>query len=294
MKIRRALISLMYHGMGSKLFIHLKYLKAHRRVLKLSKPARFTEKIQSLKFASHKEPLEIEADKYLSRFYVQNLIGSEAIVPLLFVTDNVSDLLNKKFGEPFIIKPTHSSGNYLIVRNYEDFDFADVQELLRSWLDRKFYMEGHETQYKYIKPRIIVEKLLDDNGKLPLDYKFHCFSGKVEFIYLSIDREGQNIRQIRDLSWNPLPFEIARTKSVESQPNEYISNSHVEPPKELTKMIEMAEKLSQERPYVRIDLFNVNGDVYFSEITHFHSSGFNRFFPDEVDFKYGSKINLDV
>jgi hypothetical protein len=293
LKLRRFILKLFFFALGPRYFLHFKYFVSHRRIANFRNPTRFTEMLQIMKLTSNKYPIEIEADKFLVRIYIERLIGSEFLIPLLFVANDINDLVDFIPTESCVIKPTHSSGNYLIIRNPANFNLFHYKNRFKIWLSREFLYEGYEVHYKYIKPRLLVEKLLLDNDMLPTDFKFHCFHGKIEFIYISYDREGVNLRQILDIDWNVLPFGIQK-KSKKINEHFGLNGPLISKPINFDKMCEIALKLAQDRPYVRVDLFNVKGKIYFGELTHYHSSGFYAFKPDSYDNYYGKILRKNV
>ena len=150
-------------------------------------------------------------------------------------------------------------------------------------------MESLEWQYKNIKRQIVVEELLQTKeGKIPNDYKLHYFNGELKFVYVSVDREGENCRNIYDANWNPLYFDWSGTnKNAKSR-----RGGEINSPKSFDDMKKFGEIISANFPYVRIDYYDVNGKLYFGEITLHHGGGFDVFVPEEYDLKYGIMLKL--
>jgi|SaaInl6LU_22_DNA_1037377.scaffolds.fasta_scaffold06338_2 hypothetical protein len=249
-------------------------------------PKTFNEKIQWLKINDRSELHTLCADKLLVREYIKEQIGEKYLIPLLYKTQNVYDLnINQpKIKEPCIIKTNHDSGTFVIIKDSkEELDWGKIQKKLKKSLTRNYYFRWFEWQYKNIKPYVIIEKLLQDsNGKIPVDYKFHCFEGKVEYIQVDIDRDTNHRRNIYDPNWNLCNF-IIDCKNGEPQSK----------PENLDKMMEIASKLASKFSYVRIDLYNVNNVIYFGEITFHSTSGHQPFIPKYYDKYWGDKINLN-
>ena len=261
--------------------------------LDLKNPKTLNAKMQWLKLNDLTDLHKQCADKYMVRSFVEKEVGEEFLVPLLYVTENPKNItydnLPKK--EHFIIKTTHDSSGGVIVRNLEK-DIPDIkvlQEKFAKLLKSKHYRGGRENQYKDIKPRIVVEKLLEDkNGKIPNDYKFHCFNGVPKIVYVSVDREGKNKRNIYDVDWNPIYF----TWTAPGKDSEHIRGEEVEKPENYEKMLEIAQKLASHFLYVRVDLYNVDGKIYVGELTFHHGSGFEHIRPIEWDYKMGEMLKL--
>ncbi|MBL4559903.1 MAG: hypothetical protein JKX79_02845 [Labilibaculum sp.] len=279
-----------YRIVPEKIFLKYKFRKTFGYHLNLKTPITLNEKMQWLKLYDRTELHTICADKFLVRQFVEDRIGNQYLIPLLFNSSNLDELNAKKFPNyPFIIKSNNGCGTNFIVRDKSIVDWGLVKVLCAKWLKTNNYYQGKEWQYKNIKPQIIVEKLLESSeGKIPNDYKFHCFHGKVECIYVSIDREGKNKRNIYDKEWNPLLFTWAR----KNKDFKNIRGEEIQKPINLKKMIELAEILSSSFRFVRVDFYNLDGEIYFGELTFHHGSGFDHIRPNEWDTKLGKKLNL--
>lgn len=275
-------------------YIKKRFRKTFGFELNLEDPKTLNAKIQWLKLYDRTDLHTKCADKYAVREFIKEQVGEDYLPVLLFHTKDVKKLIASNLpsdGTRFIIKTNHDSSGGLIVRDINQVDFAKQQLYFRRLLKNNFYWSSKEWQYKNITPRIIVEQLLEDKeGKIPNDYKFHCFHGKPKFIYCSVDREGGNTRHIYDINWEPLPFVwVTKGKNVNSSKGQEIPK-----PQNYDKMIEIVEKLASHFIYVRIDLYNVDGKIYVGEITFHHGSGFDVFEPIEWDYKYGSMLKLPV
>ena len=207
----RRIRAILIKGMPDKVFYNNYFKESFGRDIDFENPQTLNEKIQWLKLNCRKEFHTKCADKYLAREYVVSKCGEEArehLIPLLFETTDWRDItMDRLPDEPFIIKPTHTSGDYKIIRDKKEVDIKWLRRLCRQWLRRDFYLEGREWQYKNCPHRIIVEKLLQNkDGYIPNDYKLHYINGELQFVYCSIGRETTNHRKIYDANWKPLPF----------------------------------------------------------------------------------------
>ncbi len=189
-----------------------------------------------------------------------------------------------------MLKTNHGSGQNWIVRDKSKEDERAVVRQFREWLATSHYAASREWPYKDMKPAIVVEELLlDENGQIPSDFKFHCFGGKVATIQVDLDRETAHRRNFYDLDWNLQPFIWAEWEGDKpSWPN----GRAVERPAALAEMIRVAEALAVDFPYARIDLFYCRGKVYFGEITFYHGGAFERFDPPEFDRMFGDELVL--
>lgn len=260
--------------------------------LDLESPKTLNEKLQWLKIHDRKDYHTINADKYAAREYIRNSFGEEYLIPLVFHTTDYRELKPENLPDyPFVIKTNHGFGNTIIVREKNKIDWDKVRMDYKRWLKNNYYYFEREWQYKNIKPRIVVEKLLlSKDGKLPNDYKLNFIEGKLEFIYVSVEREGPNKRNIYDSEWNPMYFTWARKGKDLSK----LRGSEIQPPPMLAKMIEFGTIIAKLYKYVRVDFYDVDGVLYFGEITQCHGGGFDQMLPYEYDLLYGQKINLPV
>ena len=271
--------------LNDKEFIKMKYREFLGKDVNLENPTLFTEKIQWLKLNDRNDLYTKCADKYSVREYIEKKVGSKYLIPLVFMTENYKDINQDNLPDyPVIIKTTHDSGGTFIVNDKKTFDFKRLQRKLSQRLRNNFYYLNREWEYKNIKPRIIVEKLLkDDSGNERLnDYKIHCFHGKPMFIQTIFDRGEETKEDWYDKNWKLLDVY-------------YFSplRKYVEKPKVLEELLSVAEKLSQEFPYVRVDLYIANNQIYFGELTFRPYGGFMKFVPESFDVELGNYLILN-
>ena len=267
-----------------------RFKAAHDYPMDWQNPKTLNQKIQWLKLNDRKEEYKIYGDKWAVRDWVKSEVGEEYLIPVHFVIDKPSDLDPDNLPDtPFIIKANHDSGSFQIVRDKSEIDWQTMQRRCQKWLSRNYYWADREWQYDGIPRKILIEKLLvTESGHIPNDYKFNVFGGKVEFIYVSVDREGTNKRNIYDASWEPLNFTWAAKKKDHTT----MRGDEIDPPANLTKMIQIAEHLGSFFPYVRVDLYEVDGKIFFGEITQHQGGGYDRMLPYEWDIKWGELIKL--
>lgn len=296
--LTRILLSLpriLYHGywrygLTDEEFVQATYQKAFGTPLNLKKPQTLNQKIQWLKLYDRRPINTIVADKFAAREFIASRVGPELLVPLLFHTTDVSLLTPEAFPDTsFIVKATHGSGGNRIVRDRLGVDWVSLRRECSEWLRRNHYRATREWQYKNIVPRVIVERLLvDSSGRIPDDYKFQCFHGRVEFIYVSVDREHANKRNIYGRNWSPLPFTWAEGgKNLND-----IRGPEVPRPENLDEMIAIAETLSRGFAYIRVDLYSSDGRIYCGELTLHHGGGLSRFEPPSWDLHWGKLLDL--
>lgn len=258
-----------------------------KKTLDLEHPKTFDEKLQWLKLYDS-TPLKTKlADKYLVRDWVAQLIGSEHLVPLLGVWDKFSDIDFSTLPKEFVLKCNHGSGWNVIVRDKDKMDLEGIRAKFEKWLALNYaFISGFELHYRDIVPKIIAEEYIGDIDKNPADYKFHCFDGKPEYLQYNTDRniEKHYAREVfYNMDWFRQPFVSGvRERSL----------SDTEKPKSFDKMKELATKLCQDFPYVRVDLYDVNGKIYFGEMTFTSDSGYAPWDPLDTNLMLGEKITL--
>lgn len=270
-------------------FVRYQYKLFLNKNLNLKNPQTLTEKIQWKKVYDKNPIYTLCTDKYAVRNYIANKIGKDYLIPLRLDTLHITKEVLSNLKPPFIIKSNHGSGKVIIIKNKNEIDQKIIDEC-NNWLKNNFYFVSKEWQYKKIKPRILVEKLLvDEKGSIPDDYKFHCFNGKVEFIGVHTDRFGDHKLTFFNKNWKILPFTWCGEKNRKPL---YKINNKIPKPKNLNEMIYVAEKLSKDFDYVRVDLYSLNKKVFFGELTFTPGSGFGKFFPEKYDKIFGKKLKL--
>lgn len=259
----------------------------------LENPQTLAEKMQWIKINDRHDFNTLAADKYRIRDYYRKNFGENHLVPLLKKLDSWRDVtLENMPNEPYVIKANAGSGTWQIVRNPKAANIKELQTKCKIWMNCNYFYKSLEWQYKNIKPCIIIEKLLtDSNGRLPTDYKLHYFNGELQFVYCVIDREGEGYRALFTKEWEYLPFQwISVRKHMPIKQNVY------EPkPQNLDKMIKYGNIISRNfKYYVRVDFYEVDGRLYFGEITLHHGSGMNNFYPAEYEEVYNKLLNIGV
>lgn len=267
-----------------KLYLKLKYLYFFHKRLNLKEPKTFNEKINWLKLNDRKDDYTKMVDKYEVKEYVSNRIGSDYIIPTIGVYEKFEDIDFEKLPNRFVIKCTHDSGGLVICKDKNNLDLELAKKKIKRCLKRNYYYHAREWPYKNVKHRIIIEKYMEDRKTLDLrDYKFFCFNGEPKLMFIAIDREKNDTKfNFYDMEFNLQPF-------MQHYPN---CNEKIEKPINFYKMIELSKKLSKGIPFLRVDFYEVDGQVYFGELTFSHFSGMMPFNPEEWDEKIGNMLKL--
>lgn len=252
--------------------------------LNLNNPQTFNEKLQWLKLNNRKPEMVKMVDKVDAKEYVAKIIGEEYIIPTLGVYNSVDEIDFDKLPNQFVLKCTHDSGGIVICSDKSKLDIEAAKAKLRRGLKVNYYYQNREWPYKQVNPRIIAEQyMVDESGYELKDYKFFCFDGEVKLLFIASDR-GSKTEETKfdffDTDFNHLPF-------TNGHPN---STKPIKKPIGFEKMKELASKLSQGEPHLRVDFYDINGKVYFGELTFYHWSGMTPFEPIEWDYKLGEMI----
>ncbi|WP_157447327.1 ATP-grasp fold amidoligase family protein [Catenovulum agarivorans] len=265
----------------------MRFYKKHGYWPNIRQPKTFNEKIQYRKFFQKHALFQTCSDKYAVREYVTKLVGDEFLVPLIAVVDTPDDLEFAHYGDNFVIKANHDSGSVFLCRDGQ-FDQNYITKRLAKKLAENSGKKRNEPWYSQIQPKILVEQLLvAQDGKLPEDYKFHVFNslgGQKFFLQVDYDRQTKHSRCIYDEFGQVT--EISLNKPSNQQPLPQIKN--------YTKMVELALKLAEPFDYVRVDLYNLDGHIYFGELTFAHGSGFRKFTPQKYDREWGDLWELSA
>lgn len=275
----------LFHCLPDKYFLKASYFLAIRKELNIKDPKSFNEKLQWLKLYDRKPEYTNLVDKYVVREYIANTIGEEYLIPLLGVWDKFEDIDFEKLPNQFVLKTTHDSGSVLICKDKATFDFGEANKKVNRNLKRNFYYSGREYCYKNVKPRIICEKfMINDTGEEIKDYKFLCFDGNVKCSFVCLNRYSKNGLNVDfyDIDWKPMPFE--RHYST--------SGTFTKIPINYNKMIEFSKKFSKNIPFIRLDFYEINGNLYMGEFTLYPGSGYEEFTPESFDDLLGSWIIL--
>ncbi|WP_207636490.1 ATP-grasp fold amidoligase family protein [Butyrivibrio proteoclasticus] len=258
-----------------------------RKKLSLERPRSFNEKIQWLKLYDRKPIYNSMVDKYEAKNYVGDLIGEQYIIPTYGVWNNFDEIDFDSLPDQFVIKCTHDSGGIVIVRDKNKFDKEHAKKVIERALNKDFYLIGREWPYKDLEHRIIIEKYISnrDNDLGLIDYKFYCFNGEPKFLYISAGLEDHDKARISfvSLEWERLPFYRTDFKQFEQLP---------EKPTNYEEMIHICKKLAEGIRFIRVDLYEIDNRIYFSELTFHPCSGFMPLNDEKYDLEIGEMLEL--
>lgn len=278
-----------------KLYVQIHYEYFSGKKLNLYEPDDFNGKIEWYKVFFRPKILNTLVDKQKVRKYVEEKVGAQFLNELYAVYENPEDIDFAKLPNKFVIKANHTNGHNIIVKDKSSLNKKKVVEKFKKWLKKnQYYRRGQEWAYKDIEPKIIIEKFLKEDDKNTLvDYKFYCFNGEPKFIDVHLDREDDHKQGCFDLDFNLLPF--GKSKNYKA------ISSELEKPINLNEMVDVAKALSENLPFVRVDLYSINGSTIFGEMTFYPSDARNKFYPEEYNKIIGDyfilpklNVNKDV
>lgn len=262
------------------------YKNQMREELDWSNIRTYNEKMQWAKLYD-KNPLKTTlTDKYLVREWVSSKIGDNYLVPLLGVWDTFEEINFEKLPDKFVLKTNNGSGTNIIVSDKRKFNKLEAKKKIDKWLKTNFaFVTGFEMHYKEIKSKVIAEEYLEDkNGDLK-DYKFFCFDGVVYYCWIDSQRFNDHRRNVYNLEWELQEW---------TQHNYKNTDLEVSKPDNFESMVNIAKDLCQGFPHVRIDLYNVNGKIYFGEMTFTSGSGFEKIHPYKYNLMLGELWKLPI
>lgn len=283
-KLKHIIISILYY-LPHKTAHKILYKKRTGKKLNLSNPTDFNEKIHYLIVNEYSNALYTNlVDKYNVRFWIQDK-GYKKLLPHLYnVYENINDIDFNELPNTFVLKPNNGCGNVWICTDKSKFNIKKCKIELNKSLKSNFAKKALEYQYANINPKIICEEYLDDKKNLmPNDYKFYCFDGEVDCILVCSNRHENLKLNYYDLNWNKLNYALKK----------FESKKEIEKPKCLEEMIQICKKLSKNFKFVRIDLYEISGKVYFGEMTFSPAAGNVYYNTKEALDYFGSKIKIE-
>ncbi len=256
--------------------------KIHGYPLNLKAPRSLSEKINWIKLYRDLKPLAPFVDKYAVREFVKDRIGEEYLIPLIGLFNRFDDIDIGRLPGSFVLKTTHGSGWNIIVKDKNVVDWQSTRRIVNSWLKSDYSLLSGEDNYRNIKGRIVIEKYIQDSAGRLDDYKFYCCHGKPLGLHVDIDRFGNHGYRIYDADWN----EFVKT----TQPAKHLP--YIPRPENLKELLEVCRKLSAGFSYVRVDLYDVDGRIYFGELTFTPGGGMAAFDPVESDYYFGKPLDV--
>ncbi len=267
-------------------YIEYVYKERFNKDLDLENPQTFNEKLQYLKIHDHNPLYTTLVDKIAVKNYIAENYSEDYVIPLIKVYDNVKEIDFSALPDKFVLKTTHDSGTIVICDDKKTLDQKKTIKKLKKRLKRKYYYLWREWPYKNVAPKIIAEEYVVDKNNELNDYKFYCFNGKAEYVMVCTNRRKDTKFYYFDRNWQ-------LQKDMSKDGKKANANLKIAKPKNLDKMFKLAEKLSRNFKFVRIDLYNVDGKIYFGEYTFYPSAGLDNTRTTECENILSSKLMVD-
>lgn len=270
-------------------YICLFYFATTGRIPNLKHPKLFSEKQQWLKLHDIHPEYKDLADKLIVRKHIDSVLGEGHCFPLLGKWKRFEEIDFDKLPNEFVLKCNHDSGSTKVIRDKTKLTVEDMAAMKKHFNNRlkyDFFYAGREYPYKGIEPYIIAEKLMHDQNEPEADiedYKFFCFNGEPKIMFVATDRSTDCRFDFFDMDFNHLDIENLHPHA----------DKPIAKPKHFEELKEAAAKLSKGMRFVRMDLYEINGQIYFGEYTFFHGGGFCLFHPMEWEKQLGDWINLE-
>lgn len=288
-QIKRFLLNIASY-LNDSLYLKIVYRLKMGKRLDFSNCITMNEKLQWLKINNRYDQLTSFVDKIKVKDYVANIIGPEYVIKTLKVWTSPNDITEsdiKSLPNAFVVKTNHSGGNMgvSIVREKSNIDLNHIKRKMAKSLKSDIYKTFREWPYKNVEKKIFAEEYL---GEDLIDYKFYCFNGLVDSVMLCLNRqnEGDTKFYFFDRDWKLCRYNKAGSEA----PQDFTLTK----PANLDNMFEIASKLSEGHPFVRVDLYNINGKIYFGELTFYPNSGMDPNRLPETDIYFGNKIDLSL
>lgn len=265
--------------------IQYKYITHHH--LNLKNPTRYTEKLQYLRLFTYPKNKEVSrcAGRVSVRDYVKGKGFGNTLIPVLGVFDSFNDIDFTKLPNQFVMKCSHACAFNKIILDKSKIDLMLLRKTFTKWLKTDYGKKTLERHYSPIKPQIIIEKYIGDLD-LPTEYKIHVFNGKAKSLYVVTGR-GKDIRYTNKyIDWTP--FDGSQFNGWKK------SDVEIAMPENFDQMVNMAEILASPFPFVRVDLYNVNGNIYFGEMTFTPAKGTLILDDDKCDFEIGKWLQINT
>ncbi len=266
-----------------KIYLEIVYFLQCGYWFDIEHPQTYNEKVQWMKLHDRNPSYTRLADKYEVKEIVKEKIGEKYIVPTLAVGERFEEINISELPNQFVMKCTHDSGSIVVCKDKNLMDWNKIGKKLDVLLEKNYFWYLREWQYKNIKPRILVEQYIGNNDGLPYEYKFFCFDGLPKIVMVVKDRENVAKSNFYDLNFMRLPLKIENPNFEDA----------VNKPQNFEEMLRIAGVLSKGIRHVRVDLYNVDEHIYFSEMTFQHWGGFSHIDPPEWDQIMGEWIKID-
>lgn len=281
-----------FDALSDEQFIKMLWKRKYHSSINLENPVTFNEKLQWLKLHDRKKEYTTMVDKCEAKKWIAKRLGSEKFVVKTYgVWDKFEDIDFNVLPNKFVLKTTHDSGGIVVCKNKQELDIKKAKNVINTSLHHSYYKWGREWPYKNVKPRIIAEQYLEEQAHTEIegltDYKFYCFNGQPKFLYVAksnfTNGTKRDLMSVYDLNWKLSPFQRNDHESLPYIPKK---------PEGFEKMIELSKKLSENIPFLRVDWYEIDGELYVGELTFYPGAGFGEFSPKEYNYEIGNWLDI--
>jgi len=264
--------------LNNTLLTYLMFVMKHKYLPSFRSPKTFSEKVNAIKLYSSYKLRELVVDRVKVRDYVKKLSPGCDLIPILWSGTEINDEVFVNLPNKFVIKANHGSGMVKLC-NKEETNLDELNSIFQEWLDIDYSKLGREWFYKDVERLIIIEEMLDFSGEAPPDFKFFTSRGKAFLVQLDLDRFKGHKRNIYDEHFNLLNVKIKRN-----------NGPLLEKPATFDKARKIAEDLSVDFDFIRVDLYLVGDKIYFGELTNVPGNGFEKIYPKKADYDLAKYI----
>lgn len=273
------------HILSDKWYSKIRYWLELGNWPNLENPKKFTEKIQWIKLNERIKLRQLAANRLRVRNFIEKKVGGDHLVPLIDSFDEFTMQSWENLPNKFVLKANHGCKMVEIIPDKKEKNFNQIRAIINHWQQINYYNFSREWAYKGLPRTILAEKLLlNEVGEIPNDYKFFCFNGEVKIIQVDYDRFGDQKRNLFDRDFNRIDGNLLYP------PYEGVTKK----PAQIDQAIEVAEQLSSDFTFLRVDLYLMKEEIYFGELTNYPGNGFVSFQPDELEYKIGSWLELNI
>lgn len=265
----------------SKLLLYVVFIIKHRYIPNFRSPRSFNEKINFIRFNKTNFDLRIlVSDRTKVREFVEQNAPECRLIDVLWVGEKITETVWNRLPRRFVVKANHGSGMVLIV-DKEKESFSSVLHETQKWLNTDYGSKGREWFYLDLDRKLVIESFLEFSEDVPPDFKFFCFNGRVEMVQVDLDRFKGHKRNLYDREFNRIQGKLL-----------YDNGADINKPEAFDKGVRISEKLSSKFDFIRVDLYLIEENVYFGELTNIPENGLGRFYPRALDFELGQKLTL--
>ena len=266
---------------GENIFTKIMFVLKCNYIPDFNNPKSLNEKLNYIKLNRLQYDLRcMVADRILVREYVSKRTKDCELIPILYEGYELHESLWKKLPKKFVIKANHGSGMVLIIDKDKD-DLLQIRQIIKKWQNTNYSKIGYEWYYEKLERKFIIEEYIEFQQSVPPDYKFFCFNGNVELVQVDLDRFKNHYRNLYDRNFQKINGELL-----------YKSGNNIPKPHLFDKSIKIAEQLSKDFDFIRVDLYILENKIFFGELTNIPGNGMEKFNPKSLDFELGTKLRI--